>query len=104
MPLADQARRRLGRPGIHPPGAHIAKVLATAARSLQVRSWRLSFGKVFQQAQGDQACRSAKKKLRLDRNLSRLLANLTFAGSLNFFCSAATLITHDMKRLCPCAV
>lgn len=44
------------------------------------------------------------KKLLLDRNLSRLLANLTFAGSLNFFCSAATLITHDVKRLCPCAI
>ena len=45
-----------------------------------------------------------KKKLLLDRNLSRLLANLTFVGSLNFFCSAATVITHDVKRLWPCAI
>ena len=44
------------------------------------------------------------KKLRLDRNLSRLPADLTFARSLNFFCSAATVITHDVKRLWPCAV
>ena len=42
-----------------------------------------------------------KKKLLLDRNLSRLLANLTIDGSVNFFCSAATLITRYVKRLCP---
>jgi len=46
----------------------------------------------------------AGKKLLLDRNLSRLLVNLIFAGSLNLLCSGATLITHDMKRFCPCAV
>jgi len=45
-----------------------------------------------------------EKELHLDRNLSRLLVNLIFAGSLNLLCSAATLITHDMKRLGPCAV
>lgn len=43
-----------------------------------------------------------RKRLLLDRNLSRLLANLTVVGSLNCFCSAATLITRDVKRLCPC--